>query len=263
MTRKDLESLKRWFSDYSKSFYSLNKEDNRNISLKEKHTSNVRKDIVRIAKDLALANDRIMLAEAIALFHDIGRFSQYAKYKTFNDSLSINHGLLGAKILLEERILQNLPDNEQRLIIESVRFHNTFSLSKSKDQEKILFLKLIRDADKLDIWRVFIEYYESPEEKKASAAGLGLPDHPGYSQKVFLHLYKKRVATLASIKSLNDFKLMQLSWIYDLNFKASLRLLLKRKYTDRMISKLPQTEEIRGLSAFLYDYVRQRLKEDS
>src|SRR4030043_1205476 len=259
MTRNDLNFFKKWFSDYCKSFYSSDIEDQRNIYLKEQHTFNVCENITEIAKELSLSNDQIILSEAVALFHDIGRFPQYAKYKTFRDNISVNHGLLGAQILLEEKILQNLPDNEQGLIIHAVKFHNAFSIPKTEKEDIVFFIKLIRDADKQDIWRVFIEYYECPEEDRASAVGLVLPDTSEYSENILSCLYKKKIISLSKIKTLNDFKLLQLAWIYDLNFKPSFRLLLERDYLDRIIAKLPQTEEIQKASFFLKEIVFQRL----
>jgi hypothetical protein len=201
-----------------------------------------------------------VLAETIALFHDIGRFPQYAKYKTFRDSISVNHGLLGAQTLREGKILQNLSENEQELIIQAVKFHNAFSIPRKQKNDTLFFLRLIRDADKLDIWRVFIEYYEIPEEERASAVNLELPDMPEYSEGVISYLYKKQIVPLSKIKTLNDFKLLQLSWIYDLNFKPSLNLLSERDYIDRITAKLPQTEEIRKVSLSLKKFMHQGLK---
>ena len=258
MTRNDLNFFKKWFSDYCKSFYSSNIEDQKNIYLKEQHTLNVCENITEIAKELSLSNDQIILSEAVALFHDIGRFPQYAKYKTFRDNISVNHGLLGAQTLLGKKILQNLPDNEQELIIHAVKFHNAFSIPKIEKEDIVFFIKLIRDADKLDIWRVFIEYYESPDENRASAVSLGLPDIPEYSEDVTSCLYKKKIVSLSKIKTLNDFKLLQLSWIYDLNFNPSFRLLLERDYIDRITVKLPQTDEIQKASILLKEFVRNK-----
>ena len=261
MTRDNLIFYKKWFSDYCKSFYSSDIEDQKNIYLKEQHTFNVCKNIIEIAKELSLSNDQIILSEAVALFHDIGRFPQYAKYKTFRDNIPVNHGLLGAQTLLKEKILQNLPDEEEESIIQAVKFHNAFSIPKTEKEDIVFFIKLIRDADKLDIWRVFIEYYESPDENRASAVGLGLPDIPEYSEDVISCLYKKKIVSLSKIKTLNDFKLLQLSWIYDLNFKPSFRLLFERDYIDRITVKLPQTEEIQKVLFPLKEFVLQRLKE--
>lgn len=261
MREDDVSFFKKWFSDYCKSFYSSDGEDQKNIYLKEQHTFNVCKNIIELAKGLSLNGNQKMLAESVALFHDIGRFPQYAKYRTFRDSISVNHGLLGAQTLLEKRILQNLHKNEQEIIIHAVKFHNAFSIPKIGEKDIILFIKLIRDADKLDIWRVFMEYYEGPNENRASAVGLGLPDSPEYSENILSCLYKKKIISLSKIKTLNDFKLLQLSWIYDLNFKPSFRLLLERDYLDRITAKLPQKEEIQKASAFLKEFVYQRLKD--
>lgn len=260
MKNDDLAFFKEFFSEYCKSFYSSNAEDQKNIHLKQVHTFNVCSNIIDIARGLSLTEEEILLAETIALFHDIGRFPQYAKYKTFNDSVSVNHGLLGAKTLLKEKVLRNLPDNEQKLIVQAVRFHNAFSIDRIKKEDVVFFLKLLRDADKLDIWRVFIEYYETPTQGRASAIGLGLPDTSEYSANVISHIYKGRVVALSEVNTLNDFKILQLSWIYDINFEPSFRLLLERDYIDRITAQLPQTEEIRNASVFLKRFVCEKLK---
>lgn len=257
MEREDLNFFKKWFSDYCRSFYSKDVEDQRNISLKELHTHNVCGNIAEIAERLHLSKERTLLAEAVALFHDIGRFRQYAEYKTFRDSVSVNHGLLGAKILTDKKILHRLPDNEQQIILKSVKFHNAFAMPKNENEEIIFFIKLIRDADKLDIWRVFLEYYESPAGERASAAGLGLPDTPEYSKEILRQFDERKIVPLSKIKTLNDFKLMQLSWIYDLNFSPSFQLLIEKNYIDRIIAHLPQTEEIKRISVSLAHFVHK------
>lgn len=261
MTQDDLNFFKSWFSDYCKSFYSSNAEDQKNIYLKEYHTFNVCKNIVEIAEGLSLKNNQKMLAETVALFHDIGRFPQYAKYKTFKDSISVNHGLLGAQTLIEEKILQKLHGNEQELIVQSVKFHNAFSVPKKEREGIVFFIRLIRDADKLDIWRVFLEYYEGPDDSKASAVGLGLPDISEYTAGVLSYIYQKEIVSLSKIRTLNDFKLLQLSWIFDLNFIPSFQFLIERDYINRIISHLPQTEDIHNVSLFLKEFVQQKLKE--
>ena len=260
MNRDDLVFFKRWFTDYVKSFYSPNKEDQKNISLKEKHTFNVCKNMIEITGELGSSDKDMMLAEVIALFHDIGRFPQYAKYKTFRDRKSVNHGFLGAQTLLEEKILQDLPDKEEELIIKAVRFHNAFSIPKVEGEDTVFFIKLIKDADKIDIWRVFLEYYDSPEEERASAVGLGLQDITGYSEEILSCILRGQMASLLLIKSLNDFKLMHLSWVYDLHYKPSFRLLSERAYIDKIISHLPQDDKIQRAASVLKEYVRERLR---
>ena len=258
MQISDLDTFKDWFSEYTRTFYTDDVEDSRNIDLKVRHTYFVFENIVRIAKEEHLSDNDLMIAETAALFHDLGRFLQYSRYKTFRDSISVNHGRLGAEVLDKENILRHLPLHERQLIINTVRFHNAFEVPSFEDQQNILFLQLIRDADKLDIWRIFVEYYEGPEDKKASAVGLGLPDLPDYSKTVLSCLYEKKLATLSGLKTLNDFKLMQLSWVYDLNFRRSFMLLEERAYIRKIAAALPQTEEIAGAISIIKKFVHDK-----
>ncbi len=260
MTERDLGFLQSWFSRYCRSFYPGNEEDRKNLLLKEDHTRHVCENIRYIVKDMSLKNTEKMMAETIALFHDIGRFPQYAEYKTFRDSISVNHATLGTEVLSREGVLGTLPENEQRIILRAIKFHNAYAVPDIRDNDTLLFLKLIRDADKLDIWRVFIEYLALPEKDRASAAGLGLPHIPEYSENVLSCVFERRVASLSSVRTFNDFILMQLSWVYDLNFRTSFILLRERSYLKKLISTLPSTEAIGKLSLFLEEYVREHIQ---
>src|SRR5271169_1980812 len=201
MNSDDLCRFKRWFTGYCASFYTSQAEDQRNIVLKEEHTANVCANIVGIAREESLGESDTLIAETVALFHDVGRFPQYAKYKTFRDSVSVNHGELGSEVLAGAGILNNLPIHEQEIIITSVKFHNAFRMPALARGDIVTFLKLVRDADKLDIWRVFCEYYIQDSAKDMpSAAGLGLPDPPEYSKEALACIFNKQLVPLAMLK---------------------------------------------------------------
>lgn len=257
----DIGSLKHWFSEYCRSFYSSNQADQKNILLKEEHTRNVCGNMLEIARDLGLGERRIALAEIVALFHDVGRFPQYHRYKTFRDSVSTNHAELGAGVLTENNVLVNLPGPEQNTVLRAVALHNVFTLPDIPDGELLLFLKMIRDADKLDIWRVFIDYSTRSDADRASAAGLGLPDTPEYSPEVLASLLRQELVRLTALRTLNDFKLLQLAWIFDLNFTRSLQLLVERSLIERIAATLPQTREIKRAVDSLQDYVTIKLSD--
>jgi HD superfamily phosphohydrolase YqeK len=259
MREEDSLFLKEWFSGYTRSFCSDSEEERKNIVLKIEHTHNVYLNMKEIAKSLALDDNRTRLAEAVALLHDIGRFPQYAEYKTFRDADSKNHGLLGVKTLLRENVLQALPEDEQKLILNTVKFHNAYAIPSGRSEEEALFLKLIRDADKIDIFRVFNEYYESPPEERASATAFGVPDTPGYSRKMLSCIAKKQIAAYSDIRTENDFRIMHLSWVFDLHFKMSIQLIQNRNYINKLISRLPGTDEIESAMTILKEYVQERL----
>jgi hypothetical protein len=254
----DLLSIRQWFSNYCRKFYSEEKEEQKNISLKELHSRNVSANMLSIAGAMLQNRDRILIAEAIGLLHDLGRFPQYARYKTFRDGISVNHGTLGAEVIVEENTVGRLPLHEQEVIIDAVKFHNVFAVPGNLDPDRTFFLKMVRDADKIDIWRVFAEFFEKGDEERESAAGLDLPDSPHYSEQVLACLSEKRLATLANLRTQNDFKIMQLTWVYDLNFPASFRLAVERGMIDRIISTLPESADFAPALSILRQYMRDR-----
>jgi hypothetical protein len=260
MNRKDLISLRDWFADYCVHFSTHVEEDQRNIAVKREHTYHVCLNTLRIGRSLHLNNQDMLLAEAIALLHDVGRFPQYRQYKTFDDDASANHAALGAKVLLEQGVLRGLPEQEHTLILHAVTLHNVFSLPDTLDQRTRLFAHIVRDADKLDIWRVFIEYYGQDGASRASAVALGLPDVPGYSPKVIACLRQGKMASKSELKTLNDFKLLQLTWLYDLNFIRSLQMVHERRYVDKMAAVLPANVEIREAVEQARTFVTGKLK---
>jgi putative nucleotidyltransferase with HDIG domain len=261
MNTADLQRFKDWFEGYARSFLVGNEEDRLNITLKIEHTHRVRDLAAMIAREETADRTLALLAEAAGLFHDVGRFPQYARYKTFRDSISVNHGRLGAETLISEKVFGDLPAGEQEIILEAVRFHNAFSIADLDDPPALFCLKLVRDADKLDIWRIFLEFYEKNRGGMTDVIGLGLPDIPEYSDEVVAAIKARKTASLSALKSLNDFMLLQLSWIFDLNFRPSVRILLEREIIERIVPFLPRTEEIKQVSRILDDYAREQLKK--
>lgn len=258
MTTDCLQRLKAWFAGYCRSFHTGNPADDRNYVLKEEHTGRVCENIRRIAGEAGVGADGLLLAEAIALCHDVGRFPQYRRYRTFKDADSANHAALGVAVLREEGVLDKLPQDEQDIIIRGVGLHNVFAVPEQLDPESALFVSMIRDADKIDIWRVFIDYYRLPDGERASAVGLGFPDLPGYSPEVASCLERREMVRLATVRSLNDFKLLQLSWVFDLNFPVSFRMIRERRLIEQLAATLPvESRESRAVTA-LFEFVAHR-----
>jgi len=189
----------------------------------------------------------------------IGRFPQYAAYKTFRDAVSVNHGLLGSKILTKENVLLPLSHDEQQLIIQAVKFHNAFAIPAILNVETVFVPEINQGCDKVDIFRVFIEYYESLRKTGPQQTAFGVPDTPEYSEIMLSCIIKKQVASYSNIKTENDFKLMKLSWIYDIHFKESIRLMQEKNYINRIINKLPQTDEIAAAMIILKQHISERL----
>lgn len=254
MDGSTLTAFKEWFGRYCAMFYSSDENDQRNILLKEQHTRNVCSNMVAIVAEEG-GQQAAATAEAIALFHDVGRFEQYRRYQTFRDSESVDHALLGVEVLTEHGVLDTLDPAERMTICQAVRLHNVFTVPAQLSPDVVPFVRFIRDADKLDIWRVFIELFDTPPEHRSSAATLGLPDTGSYNPELLKTLHDRKMISLARLRSVDDFKLLQLSWIFDLNTRTALRLTRERDYIRRLAATLPMDGEIDRAVTMLEQYV--------
>ncbi|MBN2812996.1 MAG: HD domain-containing protein [Bacteroidales bacterium] len=254
LTEKELKGLKSWFAKYVKSFQHADPEIQQNITLKEDHTHRVCEAIVDIGVALGLDHDALRLAEAIALLHDIGRFEQFTRYRTFMDAKSENHAELGVTIIEREDILASLNPAAQYIIKQSVRYHNRPSLPLNESQSCLFYARLIRDADKLDIWKVVTDYYHRKHKRKNGAIELELPDSIGFSDEVFRSLTNMHPVNIHDVKNVNDFKLLQVSWVFDLNFRPTMDFLRERQYLELIRQVLPESEKINDIFKVIVTY---------
>jgi len=130
-----------------------------------------------------------------------------------------------------------------------------------EDDESVrLHQRLLRDADKLDIWWVVTDYYR---ERAAGKINPGLelnqPDTPGISPAVFERIMNGETVLFADLQNLNDFKLLQVGWVFDVNFAPTLRRLKERGYLDSIRSHLPDDENVNELFDCVNNYIEQRL----
>lgn len=256
----DRDRYKRWFIDFCDSFYEQDEQHNENYRLKKEHTFKVCDNVTTIASSEEVQTSLRDTAWLCGLFHDLGRFPQYRQYRTFKDSVSVNHGLLSAEILQGSELRHDFDERQFFIITESVKYHNAYSIpSEIKDQDTLFCLKALRDADKIDIWRVFVELYSSDTEGRPSAVGLGLSEDRDCSEELLRGIREGRILKLSEVKTVDEFKILQLSWLFDLNFKESYRLFHERDYLNCYAKLLPDREDIKGILDFLGDYIARKL----
>lgn len=260
MQKEDLNFFRKWFLDYVAQFSSPDSFIQDNIELKIGHTERVCENILLLAKAENIGEEGCRLAETIALFHDLGRFEQFVKYKTFKDSESENHALLGVKILKRTGIFSRLPINEKELILKAVEYHNLMEIPGSvKSSKKLLFYsKLIRDADKLDILRLICEDYKEKEKGRNPALDFDLPDTSGCSESIVTDILNNRMAKIEDVINQNDVKLLRLSWIFDINFPTTFSILKEHKYLNTIMSSISATEKMHIIEKHLGNYLCSR-----
>jgi HD domain len=227
------------FEQYVKRFASTDPNIQAALDLKQAHTHRVRKAILDIGEHEGLSGEDLLLAEAVALLHDIGRFEQFKRYKTFSDARSENHALLGIRVIHENRILEGIDPEKASIIIHAVECHNKATLPANENGQGLFFMKLLRDADKVDIWRVVTDYYCDAHHERNPTIELNLPDTPDISDAVCRSLMKGNVVKMTDLETLNDFKLLQMGWIYDVNFRRTFRIVREKGYLERIREALP------------------------
>lgn len=129
------------------------------IAGKVEHTHNVTDLCEYIAREVGLSEEDVNLAWLCGLLHDVGRFEQLKHWSTFNDAQSVDHARLGADMLVAnscELLNRFVSDDEWKRIVEAVvRFHGAFRLPDDLTGRARTLCEIVRDADKVDIVRVF------------------------------------------------------------------------------------------------------------
>ncbi len=259
ITEKILFELKSWFEKYVKGFHSKNAEFSKNITIKIEHTHRVCAEISALAGALDLNREHVCLAKITALLHDTGRFEQYARYGTFADGKSEDHAALGVRIIKEQNILTGIDEETQSLILRVIAYHNRAALPPEETEICLLFLKMLRDADKIDIWHVVTNYYRQTNTKRNNGIELDLPDTPELSIKILDDLLAGRIAKTADMRTLNDFKALQMSWIFDVNFPYTFEVIQERKYLEKIRDAITDKKRAEALYALTRSYLERYL----
>ena len=249
MMRDLLQDMHEWMYTYMKSFYNENEKIQKAVLIKEKHTGCVTAISRALAGHLGLNQHDVLLAEMMGLFHDIGRFRQFTLYQTFSDAKSEDHADLGIKVLRELPLIGRLCAEDSELLFFAIENHNKKFIAPATDTRKLLFAKLLRDADKLDIYRVL-----SP--------CLQPSDGQGFSPDFLAQFIAGEQCDYALIRTQDDRKLVRLMWVYDVNFSWTLQRIRDQGYIERIISCLPLDDRVmlgvQRLRAYVEEKCRSR-----
>ena len=258
--RELLSRMHAWMAAYMKSFYSDDAEVQQGILIKEKHTGYVTANCIELAKFLKLSAHDTQLAEIIGLFHDVGRFRQYSVYKTFNDADSEDHADLALKVIDELEFFKELSAQDYDLVKFAIKNHNKKVVAPTDDERKNLFAKLIRDADKLDIYRVLEPFLaqENADKMPNFIKGKARPDiSPDFVENFVIG----EQADYTKIRTNGDRKIVRLMWIYDVNFSWTMKKIVERGYIEKIISNLPMDERVAEGVRRLKLHVKEKLSE--
>jgi hypothetical protein len=261
MNNEQLTKLKSWFDKFVAGHYCDDEFINANVKIKREHTKCVCEEMLYLAGELKLNENQRLLAESIALLHDVGRFPQFVKYRTFNDPRSIDHCEIALEVIRKENVLADLPTDERESIETAVKYHGVKELPPNLAGDTLLFSKMVRDADKLDIYRVvtraYIQHRDDPDNFKLE---IEFPDLPGYTPAILDAVLAGRLIEYRDLRCWNDMKLCVLGWVCDVNFPAALKRIRQRGYLDLVLSFLPDNNDTRLVRDKIFAYVDYRIK---
>ena len=258
MIEQDFLYFKKFFKTYVKKFYSSDSFVQENIVLKEEHTYRVLKAVNIIFDSMKFNGVDKMIVGTTALFHDIGRFYQFEKYKTFDDKISENHGKLSVEILKNEKVLDILSEYEKNLILDVIMYHNSYKLPEDKGDDFLTYSRILRDGDKFDIFKVLTDYYGNIENEIKPVLEHDLSDEKNYSFEIIEDILNKKNSDKSLLKTRYDMRLFVLTWIFDINYSATIKMIEEEGYIDKILRVLPSNKDIDEVGKTLKDYMKSR-----
>jgi len=237
MTDADITRHEQWFAAYAAGKIAEAGTDAEPLRLKCEHTRRVLAGAGEIVDAEYFPPDLARATLIAALYHDVGRFDQYLRYRTFNDRISCNHAILGIRIINQKGCLDG--EEMRQTIGAAVALHNRFALPPALPDDLRRITLVVRDADKLDILRLMDEELHG-EGKSARAVVYGLPDNPARaSNKIIAAALAGRPASYGDLQSVGDFRLLLSAWIFEMNFTASRQRFATDGHARRLLEGLP------------------------
>ena len=198
------------------------------------------------------------------MLHDIGRFEQLRIYDTFRDKDSIDHANFAVKILFEDGLIRNFIQDTKYddIIYKAIKNHNKFKIEEGLNEEELLQARIIRDADKTDIFAVFVEdieqnknvLYDYEEISKQELTPKIMEDFKAYRQSNRDN-YIRPIDNYINI----------IAFIFDYNFLTGLKIIKQNKYIERTMQPIcicdETKEQMQKIIKIANTYIEERIKK--
>ncbi len=215
----------RLFMEYASAY----DRSNGKVELKIIHTRKVAEIMDNLTMQLKLDGHMRQLAHVCAVFHDIGRFEQVKRFDTFLDGISVDHADLGCEILEEAGMLEELSDGDRKMVLTAIRNHNKYAIEEGVDEHTKLLCKLIRDADKSDIFRVFA----CEEMVDTMGETIEQVEQETITDCVYTCIFQHRSVDKAIRRTGLDKWVGFLGFVFDIYFDETIALLKANRYYRR------------------------------
>ncbi|MBR3523639.1 MAG: HD domain-containing protein [Bacilli bacterium] len=263
MIEKEIEEFTKYYNTFDTNVEA--------IKMKYNHTLRVIGYAKKIIENEQIDDDVKRLSLLGALLHDIARFKQWTDYGTYSNQDSFDHGDMGYEILKKDDYINNYvqDEKEKNIILNAVKQHNKKYLELSNDVKKDCVAKVARDADKIDI---LVHQYNLDDTNLYLYKNY-LNEFGKISEKQFIisdilveDLLNHRLCSNENVKYYFDAVLREMAFVFDLNFKASFKIVKDLKIVDKKIKLLNEynkkdTEKINLIAKTINDFIDEKLEE--
>lgn len=237
-----MEALIARFREYAATFRGQSALCDRNIDLKVEHTLRVASEMTRLCREEHVAPRLCVPARYTAMLHDLSRFEQFRRSGSFNDAESFDHGDRSAEIAAAEHWVDDLDHRMAEAVLTAVAWHNKPAIPPDLSPDADTLTRLVRDADKLDIFKVLLDHLKHPDNP---AVTFSLAPDAGVTPAIAEALAEGRQVLHRDMRTAADFLAAKLLWPFDLNFAWSRREFLRRDYLGQLLVHLPDDAMLR------------------
>ena len=203
------------------------------MELKRVHTAMVVDNARKICAAEKFDAHTAEICTLAALLHDTGRYEQLKRYHTFRDSDSVDHAVFSHDIVREKGWLDDMAAADREAVLKAVLYHNRRELPEGLPPMVDTAAKCVRDADKLDIFRVLENQIATTDWRHDSTAFWNLRYDLPPNPDVIDAIKDGRPVDYQHIQSLADFVLIQVGWMKcGLYFASSRRFAMERGHYD-------------------------------
>ncbi len=245
----DKNQVRQVFDQYVSAYHV----DDPKIRLKIDHTYRVAELCQRIATPAGA--DDLDLAWLCGMLHDIGRFEQVKRYNTFVDAQSVDHAQFGADLLFQEGLIDrfslSLPSEDLRVLEQAIRCHSAYRLPEGLSDRERIYCSILRDADKVDIFRVNCDtppeqiYNVTTEALKTSAVSEAVKE-----------CFYNRTAVLRSLKvTAIDYLVAHLCLTFELVYPVSREIAREQGYVDRLLAFSSDNPDTQAWFAYMRSHI--------
>ena len=222
------------------------------IKLKINHTYRVAGICAKIAASI---NEERNLAWLCGLLHDIGRFEQVKRYHTFVDAESIDHAELSHALLFSEGLLEafapDLSSADKGILEKAVAYHSLYRLPADLTEKELTYCQILRDADKIDIFRVNCDtppeeiYNVSTEALKTAAVS-----------DAVRQCFMNRTAVRRDLrKTAIDFLVGHICLVFELVYPISRQIAKEQGFAEKLLSFQSENRETAAWFAYMRKHI--------